>query len=54
LHRLKWKQSAGFGCQFLKVWGIFEGEAVPGEELMNTLRHASDLEWDYFYVRTQE
>jgi len=54
LHRLKWKQCAGFGRQFLKVWGIFEGEAVPGEELMSALRHASQLEWDYFYCRTQD
>jgi len=52
LHRLKWKQCAGFGRQFIKVWGIFEGEAVPGEELMNSLRQRSNREWDYFYCRT--
>ncbi|HEY0635456.1 MAG TPA: hypothetical protein VGE00_08740 [Gammaproteobacteria bacterium] len=51
LHRLKWKQCAGFGRQFLKVWGIFEGEAVPGEELLNALRQATGSEWDYFYCR---
>lgn len=53
LHRLKWKQCAGFGRQFIKVWGIFEGEAVPGEELMNALRKITNSEWDYFYCRTQ-
>ncbi len=52
LHRLKWKQCAGFGRQFIKVWGIFEGEAVPGEELLNTLRAITHNEWDYFYLRT--
>lgn len=51
LHRLKWKQCAGFACQFIKVWGIFEGEAVPGEELLNVLRQVSGGEWDYFYYR---
>lgn len=54
LHRLKWKQCAGFGRQFIKVWGIFEGEAVPGEELMNALRTATHQEWDYFYVRSHD
>lgn len=53
LHRLKWKQCAGFGRQFIKVWGIFEGEAVPGEELLSALRQVGGLEWDYFYTRTQ-
>ena len=54
LHRLKWKQCAGFGRQFIKVWGIFEGEALPGEELINTLFRVYKFEWDYFYVRTQQ
>lgn len=53
LHRLKWKQCAGFGRQFIKVWGIFEGEAVPGEELLNALRQSTHSEWDYFYCRRQ-
>jgi len=52
LPRLKWKQCAGFGRQFIKVWGIFEGEAVPGEELLNLLRTTTHNEWDYFYIRT--
>lgn len=51
LHRLKWKQCAGFGRQFIKVWGIFEGEALPGEELLNALRQGTSFEWEYFYCR---
>lgn len=53
LHRLKWKQCAGFGRQFIKIWGIFEGEAVPGEELMNLLRGITGGDWDEFYCRTE-
>lgn len=49
LPRLRWRQCAGFGRLFLRVWGIFEGEAVPSEELLKVLREVSGLEWQYFY-----
>lgn len=51
--RLKWRQCAAFGRTFVKIWGVFEGEAVPSEALMATLRSVSgDVEWRYAYVRT--
>lgn len=47
----KWRHSAGFGRLALAVWGVFEGEAVPSEELLRLLREISGEEWDYFYSR---
>ncbi|MEW6646943.1 MAG: hypothetical protein AB1450_07075 [Pseudomonadota bacterium] len=49
--RLRWRQCAGFGRFFLRIWGVFEGEAVPSEELLTALRQISGFEWQYFYFR---
>lgn len=49
--QLRWRQCAGFGRVALRIWGIFEGEAVPSEELLTALRKASGFEWQYFYFR---
>ncbi len=46
---LKWRQCAGFGRFFIKVWGIFEGEAVPSDRLLDALREHSGTAWSYFY-----
>lgn len=48
--QLKWKQCAAFGRFFIKVWGVFEGEAIPGEELIRTLENATGLQWQYSYL----
>jgi hypothetical protein len=49
--QLRWRQCAGFGRFFLRIWGVFEGEAVPSEELLQALREVSGFEWQYFYYR---
>lgn len=49
---LNWRQCAGFGRYFIRVWGIFEGEAVPSEELMQHLRSHGG-EWRHFYYRSR-
>jgi hypothetical protein len=47
-----WRQSAGFARSFLIVWGIFEGEAVPSQQLLDALETASGGgPWSYFYYR---
>jgi hypothetical protein len=48
---LDWRQSAGFGRVFVRISGIFEGEAVPGEELLRALAEAAGAEFTYFYFR---
>ena len=49
--QLNWRHSAGFGRVFIKVWGIFEGEAVPSEALLRLLAEASGPAWKEFYVQ---
>lgn len=51
LHQIHWRRCAGFGQLFLKVWGIFESEAVPGDRLMQQLEQLSGARWEYFYYR---
>ncbi|MFA5627522.1 MAG: hypothetical protein WCX90_07570 [Thiohalomonadaceae bacterium] len=51
---LRWRQSAGFGRYFLRVWGVFEGESVPGDELLTTLHKSCGYDWQYFYYRVHE
>lgn len=51
--QLNWRQSAGFARMFIEVWGIFEGEAVPGQTLMTCLRQATATEWDFFYCSSR-
>ncbi len=51
LPQLRWRQCAGFGRYFIRVWGVFEGEAVPSEDLFNALRSATGFDWRYFYLQ---
>lgn len=48
-HELKWRQCAGFLRQGMIVWGIFEGEAVPSEQLLELLEQITGQRWSYFY-----
>ena len=49
---LRWRQCAGFGRFFIKVWGIYEGEAVPSDRLLDALQHHTGTAWSYFYYQT--
>ena len=48
---LDWRQSAGFARFFIRISGIFEGEAVPGEALLRSLGDAAGADFTYFYYR---
>jgi len=48
---LRWRKSAGFGRFFIKVWGIFESEAIPNPNLLSTLEKSTGSPWQHFYVR---
>ena len=52
LTELKWRQCAGFGHYFIKIWGIFEGEAVPSEKLMDELQQTTGVRWRYLYYQS--
>jgi hypothetical protein len=49
--KLRWRKCAGFGRFFIKVWGIFESEAVPSPNLLAALKQVSGVEWQHFYIR---
>ena len=49
--KLRWRKCAGFGRFFIKLWGIFESEAVPSPNLMAALKKLTGLEWHHFYLR---
>lgn len=51
LTTLKWRRAAGLGRFFIKVWGVFENEAVPGDKLLEILRNSCDSKWHHFYYR---
>lgn len=51
LQAWNWRQCAGFARVFVAVWGIFEGEAVPSDELMRTLERTGHGPWSHFYFR---
>ncbi len=48
---LKWRQCAGVARRAVVIFGIFEGEAVPGEVLMGALEGLSGHPWSYLYYR---
>lgn len=52
--QLRWRKCAGFGRLFIKVWGVFESEAVPSPELLALLERLSGHSWQHFYVRYQD
>lgn len=49
--QLRWRKCAGFGRFFIKVWGIFESEAVPSPNLLSILEKHTGSAWLHFYVR---
>ncbi len=54
LTKIKWRKAAGLGHFFIKVWGVFENEAVPGDKLLQVIRESSNSSWSYFYYRGNE
>jgi len=49
-HKINWRRKAGFGQFFIEVKGIFEGEVIPSDELLNILSSITDSNWKYFYA----
>jgi hypothetical protein len=47
---VNWRQSACCARQVIIIHEVFEGEAVPGDELLRALRDLSGIVWDYCYV----
>ena len=44
-----WKQTNGFGNKVIKIWGVYENEAIPSDILLDGLKDISNIDWKYFY-----
>lgn len=51
VEKLRWKKCAAFGRIFIKVWGVFESEAIPNDNLKSALQRASGHDWLHAYLR---
>lgn len=47
-----WRHRAGYGRQWINVWGVYEGEAVPGDKLLESLHILSGVAWNYAWCKT--
>lgn len=47
-----WRHRAGYGRQWINVWGVYEGEAVPGDKLLESLHTLSGVAWNYAWCKT--
>ena len=44
---LDWRHYAAWGRLLVEIHQIYPGEAIPGNKLMQQLRHQTGIEWDY-------
>lgn len=44
-----WRKSAGFGRCFIEINNIFPKEAIPQQQLLDTLHSHYQVDWQYFY-----
>lgn len=47
-----WRHQAGYGRYWINIWGVYEGEAVPADKLLESLRTLSGVAWDYAWCKT--
>jgi hypothetical protein len=44
-----WRRSAGFGRCFIEISNIYPKEAIPQQQLLDTLESRYGVRWHYFY-----
>jgi len=47
--QFNWRKSAGFGRCFIEINNIFPKEAIPQQQLIDTLNSHYGVSWHYFY-----
>jgi len=47
--KYNWRRSAGFGRCFIEINDIFPKEAIPQQQLLDTLHSRYGVSWHYFY-----
>lgn len=50
MQNLKWKQECAYGCMAIEIINIHPFEAVPSDNFLRDLQHATGVEWNYFYA----
>ena len=50
-HQWNWRRRLGFGRVWINIQGVHDGEAVPGEKLLDTLEKLTGFVWDYAFCR---
>lgn len=48
--QLRWRRTAGVARLFIEIWGIYPGEAIPGDNLISRLSALTDSSWAWFYT----
>lgn len=51
VERLGWRHTAGLARQFVQIIGVFPGEALPQDHLLDTLGRLGIGAWGYFHVQ---
>ncbi len=47
---INWNKTIGQACDAILVHNVFPHEAIPADELINTINSASGISWRYFYI----
>ncbi|MFA7387461.1 MAG: hypothetical protein WCZ87_07360 [Thiohalobacteraceae bacterium] len=47
---LNWRQAGGHARIYLDIFGIYAGEAVPGDGLLDALSRTTAGRWSFFYI----
>jgi hypothetical protein len=50
--QIAWRKTAALAKTRFSLWNIFEGEAVPSDQLLGMLQKQSGVEWSYAYINS--
>jgi hypothetical protein len=50
VQQIAWRKTAAYGKTGLSLWNIYEGEAVPSDQLLTLLQQQSGVQWRYSYI----
>ncbi len=48
-----WRRSAARARMYIEISNIYDNEAVPGESLLECLHAATNVAWDYCFIRRE-
>ena len=49
-HQINWRRKAGIGQFFIEIHGVFDGEGLPSDNLLNHLYNLTGSKWEHFYA----